>query len=176
MDRFDNISIGALVVLLVVSTAVICDHRSEAQPDRNRSQQKPAPQEDPAARAELERAGKLIRNLLEAGSLSQAEVLVLELVRKYPYQGEPHMLMGDLLMRKQDPVQAMIAYKQAIDVEPDYLDKKTPLFQGKKLKGAAAEALSEIENRVRLNPGDASLQQEKKVIHYLYRRIAGSCG
>jgi hypothetical protein len=176
MDRFDNISIGALVVLLVVSTAVIYDHRSEAKPDRSRPQQTPAPQEDPAARAELERAGKLVRNLLEAGSLSQAETLVLELVRKYPYQGEPHMLMGDLLMRKQDPVQAMIAYKQAIDVEPDYLDKKTPLFQGKKLKVAVGEALAEIERRLKQRPHDGALKAEKKTVYYLYRKIAGSCG
>ena len=86
------------------------------------------------------------------------------------------MLMGDLFMRKQDPVKAMHEYRQAIDLNPDYLDKKTPLFQGKKLKVAVGEALAEIEHRLRQNPGDEALRSEKKIIYYLYRRIAGSCG
>jgi hypothetical protein len=86
------------------------------------------------------------------------------------------MLGGDLLMRKQDPVRAMYEYKQAVDLNPDYLDKKTPLFQGKKLKVSVSEALTEIEGRIRKSPGDESLKREKKEIYYFYRRIAGSCG
>lgn len=175
MDWFDKASIAALVVLGIASSAVIMGHRSEARPDRNKVQRMAA-QEYPAARSELESAGKLIRNLLEAGNLSQAEMLIGELIRKHPYQGEPRMFMGDLLMRKQDPVRAMDEYKQAIDLNPDYLDKKTPLFQGKKLKVAVGEALAEIENRLKLNPGDEALKREKKAIYYFYRRIAGSCG
>jgi cytochrome c-type biogenesis protein CcmH/NrfG len=175
MDRFDKISATVLVVLGLASSVVIMGHRGEVKPDQNKVQRLAA-QEDPAARQELENAGKLVRNLLEAGSLSQAEVLIGELIRKHPYQGEPHMLMGDLLMRKQEPVRAMYEYKQAIDLNPDYLDKKTPLFQGKKLKVAVGEALVEIEGRIKKDAGDESLKREKKVIYYFYRRIAGSCG
>jgi cytochrome c-type biogenesis protein CcmH/NrfG len=175
MDSFDKASVAALVVLGLASSVVIMGHRSEVKPDQNKVQRLAA-QEDPAARMELDNAGKLIRNLLEAGSLSQAEALIGELIRKHPYQGAPHMFMGDLLMRKQDPVRAMYAYQQAIDLNPDYLDKKTPLFQGKKLKVAVGEALTEIESRIRKDPGNGSLKGEKKVIYYFYRRIAGSCG
>jgi len=175
MDHFDKASIAVLVVLGLASSVVIMGHRSEAKPDQN-TVQRMAAQEDPAARSELESAGRLIRNLLEAGNISQAEALIGELMRKHPYQGEPHMFRGDLLMRKQDPVRAMYAYKQAIDLNPDYLDKKTPLFQGKKLKVAVGEALAEIESRIRKDPGDEALKREKKVIYYFYRRIAGSCG
>lgn len=175
MDRFDRLAIAALAALLAASTAVIYDHRGEAGPVSAGPLQAAAPA-SPADRAELERAEKLARNLLDAGNLTQAEPLVRELVRAHPYQGGPHMLMGDLFMRQQDPVQAMAAYRRAVDIEPDYLDRKTPLFQGKKLKNAVSEALAEINSRLKQNPGDALLQREKKVIHYLYRRIAGSCG
>jgi hypothetical protein len=72
-------------------------------------------------------------------------------------------------------VRAILEYKEAVDLNPDYLDKKTPLFQGKKLKTAAAEALVEIGNRLKLNPGDEQVKRERKIIYYLQRRIAGSC-
>jgi len=175
MDWFDKASIVAILVLGIASSAVIIGHQGELRPDQNKLQIMKA-QEDPAARSELENAGKLVRNLLEAGNFSQAEALIRELVLKHPYQGEPHMFQGDLLMRKQDPVRAMQEYKQAIELNPDYLDKKTPLFQGKKLKVAVGEALIEIESRIKKAPGDEALKREKKTIYYLYRRIAGSCG
>jgi len=175
MDRFDKASLAVLVLLGIATSAVIMGHRGEVRPDRD-NVQRMAAQEDPAAQAELESAGKLIRNLLEAGNFAQAESLIGELARKHPYHGEPHLFMGDLLMRKQDPVRAMYEYKQAIDLNPDYLDKKTPVFQGKKLKIAVGEALSEIESRIKKVPDDQALKREKKVIYYFYRRIAGSCG
>lgn len=175
MDRLDTISILAIAGLLIGSGIVISGRSGEPKPDHGRRQQMSAA-ENPAASPELDNAAKSIKKLIEAESLAQAEVQIRELMRKYPYQGEPHMLMGDLFMRKQEPLTAVHEYKQAVDVNPDYLDKKTPLFQGKKLKVAVGEALAEIDSRLRQNPGDESLRKQKKIIYYLYRRIAGSCG
>ncbi len=175
MDRFDALSAVAAAALLVGSFAVAHDHAVGAKAGRN-GQPVTAAADNPLTSTELDSKGRLIRNPLEAGSLPQAEILVQDLVRKYPYEGEPHMLMGDLLMRRQEPVKAMHEYKEAVDLNPDYLDKKTPLFQGKKLKVAVGEALAEVTNRIRLAPGDESLKSERKIIYYLYRKIAGSCG
>jgi len=173
MDWFDRISIGAMAVLSVGTFVLVQGHRVEVRPDRELQQR--APVADAAANAELAPNVRLIKNLIEAGNLPRAESMIRELKQKFRYQGELSMLMGDVLMRKQQPIMAMHEYKEAIDLNPDYLDKKTPLFQGKKMKIAAGEALTEIENRNRQNPDDASLKHEKKVIYYLYRRIAGSC-
>lgn len=175
MDRLDRISIWAIVILIIGSFALIGGHMGEAKPDRNMQQRAAAP-EYPAVNGEISSKAKLIRNLIETDNLNKAEAIIGELIQKYPYEGEPHMLMGDVLMRRQEPVRAMHEYREAIDSNPDYLDRKTPLFQGKKLKVAVGEALAEIERRQRLNPGDASVRSERKVIYYLYRKIAGSCG
>jgi tetratricopeptide (TPR) repeat protein len=173
MDWFDRISIGAVVALSLGSFILVQGHRREVKPDRNLQQNVVVAE---ATNGELDGKVRLIRNFIEAGNLPQAESMIRELKQKFPYQGEISLLMGDVLMRKQEIVKAMHEYQEAIDLNPDYLDKKTPLFQGKKLKTAVGEALAEIENRIRQNPDDASLQQEKKVVYYLYRRIAGSCG
>jgi hypothetical protein len=174
MDRFDRIAIAAIIVLASVSFTLILGHKGKGSPDRK--QRQGAAPAVTAPSAELDAGVRLARNLIEAGSLSQAEALLRELKGKFPYQGEPAMLLGDVFLRRQEPVRAMHEYKEAIDLNPDYLDKKTPLFQGKKLKSAVGEALAEIDGRLKASPGDAALRQEKKTIYYLYRRIAGSCG
>jgi hypothetical protein len=173
MDRFDRISIGAVMALSVGALVLVQGHGGEVKLDRDLQQK--APVADAAANGALAANVRMIKNLIESGNLSLAESMIREQKQKFRYQGELSMLMGDVLMRKQQPVMAMHEYKEAIDLNPDYLDKKTPLFQGKKMKIAVGEALAEIENRNRQSPDDPSLKHEKKVIYYLYRRIAGSC-
>jgi len=174
MDWLDRLSIWAIVLLVISSSALIAGHVGEAKPERGLQQRATVP--DRAASAgEVEGKVKLARNLIESDSLDKAETLCRELVQKYPYEGEPRMLMGDLYLRRQDAVKAILEYKEAIDLNPDYLDRKTASFQGKKLKKTAAEALAEIEKKVRLNPGDEDMKRAKKNIYYLQRKIAGSC-
>lgn len=174
MDRLDRISIWAIVVLIISSFALISGHMGEARPDRN-PQQRAAVANTAATGGEIAGRIKLARNLMEAGNLVKAEVLVRDLIQNNPYEGEPRMVMGDIFMRRQDPVRGMLEYKEAIDLNPDYLDKKTPLFQGKKLKIAVREALAEIDEGLRQNPADESLKKDRKTLYYLQRRIAGSC-
>jgi len=174
MDRFDTASLLLAATLLAASAWVSSGHSHD--PKQDKAKQTASQVEDSAASAELASKGTLVGNLLEAGNLAAAEALARELAQKYPYSGSPHMLLGDLAMRKQDPIGAMHEYQQAVDFNPDYLDKKTPQFQGKKMKVAVAEALAEIEKKLKQNPGNDALKQEKKTAYYLYRKIAGSCG
>ena len=175
MDRLDRISIWAIVLLVISSSALISHHMGEARPERN-GQRKAVVHASAGLSSETEGMIRTARNLMDGGSLEKAETLVKELVRKYPYEAEPYMLMGDIFMRRQEPVKAVLKYKEAVDLNPDYLDRKTPLFQGKKLKLTVKEALSEIESRMKADPGNETLKEDKKNIYYLQRRIAGSCG
>jgi Flp pilus assembly protein TadD len=174
MDWLDRISLWAIVILVISSFALISGHMGEAGSDRAVQQRMVVP-DDGAGRGEITDRLKVIRSLVEADNYSKAEVLIREMGQKYPYEGELHMLMGDLLMRKQDPVGATLEYKDAVDLNADYLDKKTPSFQGKKLKRAVAEAVSEIDRKIKASPGDESAIKNRKAIYYLQRRIAGSC-
>ncbi|MBI5099944.1 MAG: hypothetical protein HZB30_11975 [Nitrospirae bacterium] len=174
MDRLDKISGLAIVLLIITAVVLISSHMGEAGPDSIVHERK-ALAERPAVNGEMAEELKLIRTLIEANTLDRAEALTRELMQKYPHEGEPHMMMGDISMRRQEPLKAMPEYRQAVDLNPDYLDKKTTLFQGKKLKVAVKEALTEIEKAIRLNPDDASMNSGRKNVYYLQRKIAGSC-
>jgi len=175
MDRLDKISISVIIILAIASFVLAGGYKSEAGPNRNAAKKK-ASANYALANGEIENKVKLARNFMESNNIEKAELLVKEMIQKYPYEGEPHMVMADIFLRKQEFVMAMPEYKEAIDINPDYLDKKTPLFQGKKIKTAVREALAEVEKRLDADPGDKEMKDQRKTIYYLERRIAGSCG
>ncbi|OGW37069.1 MAG: hypothetical protein A2Y97_01655 [Nitrospirae bacterium RBG_13_39_12] len=174
MDRLDRFSIWAIVILIIGSSALISHHVGETKPGQN-IQQKMTTSVNTAAISDIESNSNDIKRLIEGNNLSRAEILVKELVQKYPFEGEPRMLMGDIFMRRQDPVNAILEYKEAVDLNPDYLDKKTSLFQGKKLNIAVKEAIIEIEKRIKADPDDKLMKKYRKDIYYLQRKIAGGC-
>ena len=98
------------------------------------------------------------------------------MLEKYPYEGGAHMLKGDIMMRKQDPVAAIYSYRTAVEFNPDYADKKAPLFQGRKIKVAVDEAESIIETALLNNSDNKDMKKAKKTMYFLLRSLAGSCG
>ena len=86
------------------------------------------------------------------------------------------MLKGDILMRRQQPIAAMYEYKEAISLNPDFLDKKTKSFQGKKIKVTVDEAMAAIESGLNQNPGNSQLKDDRQAVYFMKRKIAGSCG
>ncbi len=174
MDTLDRISIWTIAVLIISSFALMGRHAGEARPVRNNHQAAKAA--GGIADAELDARVKAAKAMIEGGNLGKAEMLTRELASKYPFDGEPRMLLGDIYFRRQAPVKAVLEYKEAVELNPDYLDRKTPLFQGKKLKTAVKEALEELGKMIAEAPGDESLRKTRKIIYYMQRRIAGSCG
>ena len=172
MDRLDKIAALALTGLAVWALAlvVIQEHRPDDHP--------PAPAQqaelrvDPALKQKLD----LTRNLLADNNIEQAQGLIAELIRAYPYEATPYLLQGDAFLYRQDVMAAMRAYRRAVDLNPDFLDKKSKLFQGKKIKKTVEDAGAAIESGLAARPEDERLLASRKTYYYMLRKIAGSCG
>ncbi len=119
---------------------------------------------------------KMISDLIAQNNIKKAEAVLGEMLEKYPYEGGMHMLKGDIMMRKQDPVSAIYSYRTAVEFNTDYVDKKTPLFQGRKIKVAIDEAKNIIESELIKNSDNKDMKKAKKTVYYLLRSLAGSCG
>ncbi len=172
MDKLDKLSLLAIIILVASTSFLVAvyadDTRNEAQSQIR--------QQVRIFNPELDKRIKVARNLLENNNLLKAEELATALISEYPYNGAPHMVIGDVHLRKQDPVAAMVSFRNGIDLNPDYLDKKTKIFQGKKIEATVLEAKGIIEKDMRANPGNKELKQKRKTVYYMLRRIAGSCG
>lgn len=173
MDTLDKKSITAIIALVTAITVLLLLQGNVDQSENISARPRI---EERIYSPELEKKIKVASDLLASNNLEKAEVLINGLLSEYPYEGQPYMLLGDLHLYRQNTLQAMLAYKEAISYNPDFLDKKAPVFQGKKIKITVKEARSYIEEQLARNPGDTQLKKHKKAIYYMLRKIAGSCG
>lgn len=172
MDKLDKLSLLAIIILVVSASLLVVVHANDTQ---NRDEFV-VRQQVRVFNPELDRKVKVARDLLDNNNLLKAEELATMLISEYPYDGAPHMVVGDIELRKQDPVAAMMSYRNAIDLNPDFLDKKTEAFQGKKIKATVLEAKGVIEKDLAAGSGNVELREKRKTVYYMLRRIAGSCG
>ena len=175
MDRLDRISLLLLLLFAVAGGAVALVHQNREEfdlraPTRSRAT---APVIPTVPAPEIAAVSRLV----SSGSLEVAERRARALVATYPDAGAGHMLLGDIFMRRQDLRRAVLAFREAILRNPDYLDKSAPEYQGKKLKHVVDEAVRALETDAGAAATDRTQQRRyQAVLHYMQRKIAGSCG
>jgi tetratricopeptide (TPR) repeat protein len=173
MDNLDKYSATSIVLLIILSTILIFYQISSGEADNRDTM---VQRQYNAPNPELKKKVQIASALMDNSNLDKASVLIEELVSQFPYDGSPYMMLGDLRIRQQAPIEAMLAYKEAVDLNPDYLDKKAPDFQGKKIKSTVNEARHLIEVELNKNSADENLRSYRKTVYYMLRKIAGSCG
>ena len=174
MDKLDKITILGVTVLTLYASILLFMSNGQPQADQANKSKQPAHQY--IINPDLDKKITLAKNLMEQDNLEKTELLVNSLVGEFPYEGKLFMLKGDIMMRRQQPIAAMYEYKEAISLNPDFLDKKTKLFQGKKIKVTVEEAMAAIESGLNQNPDNSQLKDDRQAVYFMKRKIAGSCG
>ena len=174
MDQLDKWAVIAIIILVVGGVFIISNHSVKNNPtDPVRSG---ARQAVIIISPEFDSKIKLTKTLLTTGNLTKARELIDGMIKDYPYDGRPYMLLGDVYIHDQQPVLAMDEYRKGIDLNPDFLDKKTALFRGKQIKGVLSEVSQQINAGLEKTPGDPELKAHRETLYYMLRRVAGSCG
>lgn len=175
LDRLDRVALAVLALLLVSALGLIIFQPGQVGQVSGRA--RGVRQSVVVINPELDKKLAAATNLINGGDPSKAGQMLDALIAEFPYEGGPHMLKGDLFLRQQQPVEALLEYRLGVDLNPDYLDKKMKeVFQGKKVKRTLEEARLVIEGGLARTPGDASLREQRKVLYYMLRKVAGSCG
>ena len=174
MDTLDKWTIFIISVIVIYAGALIVRADGDPREDLNRNPAIQAAQV--IINPELDKKIELARTILVQGNVEKSETLVNSLLEEYKYDGRLYMLKGDILVRRQQPVAAMYEYKEAVEMNPDFLDKKTELFQGKKIKITVEEAMTKIASDLERRPDDVQLRNDRETAYYMKRKIAGSCG
>lgn len=174
MDKLDKLTIISVLFLAVYASVLLALEYDPARSVEEKELEVAAKQH--VVTPELKNKIQLAKNLLIQDNLTKSESLVESLIREYPYEGTLYILKGDILMRYQKPIAAMYEYKEAISLNPDFLDKKTNDFQGKKIKVTVEEAMSAIESGLQQNPSNGQLKDHRQTVYFMKRKLAGSCG
>ncbi len=175
MDKLDKMSTGAIAVLVVWMLFLVVQEMNKPVPDQDlESARKEAAAKryfDPAYDKKI----TLAKKLLIANNIDSVTKIVDEMIVAYPFEGMPFMLKGDIALRRQEPIAAAIEYRKAVDLNPDFLDKKADDFQGKKIKKTVEESLSIIELAFKNGTSSSKTKEDRQVMYYMLRKIAGSC-
>ncbi|MDY0352217.1 MAG: hypothetical protein RBR09_13260 [Desulfobulbaceae bacterium] len=174
LDSLDKWALLIIALAIIYGAALLVSGNGLSQAGEDDRRRQPAPQL--VMNPELDNKIQQARDLLVRENLDKTEMLVDSLLGEFPYEGRLHMLKGDILVRRQQPVDAMYAYKEAVELHPDFLDKKAELFQGKKIKVTVEEALAAIEAGLKGNPDDTLMKDHLQTVYFMKRKLAGGCG
>ncbi|MCA1765918.1 MAG: hypothetical protein LC633_06695 [Desulfobulbaceae bacterium] len=173
-DRFDKLVIIAVAVIALAGSLLLVSHagRDQSAGGGNSLSRQAVVIISP----EFDNKLKVAKTLLNGGNLSKARELISSMIEDYPYDGRPYMLLGDMYVRNQQPVAAMLEYRKGVDLNPDFLDKKAELFRGKQIKNILEEARLAIGGDLEKRSEDPAPEEHLEIYYYMLRRVAGSCG
>lgn len=174
MDALDRWTVLIIILTLISAAGLLI--AAEKQPEEGVAGLRRQPASHLVLNPELDNNIQRARDLLARENLNQTEMLVDSLLGEFPLEGRLHLLKGDILVRRQQPVAAMYAYKEAVELNPDFLDRKTELFQGKKIKITVEEALAAIETGHGEDRNGTGMKGHLQTVYYMKRKLAGGCG
>ena len=177
MDWFQRINIVALSALMLVTTAMLVQHeisvrRSAIHAIDSTERLKRHYSDIQADNARIF-AGVLSRQ--KAGQYETAMKKLREIMQSHGDSAYAHVLMARLSYTQGHLADAIHAYRLAVEKDPDYVDKNTPLFIGKEIMDIITESRGKLNREKKLKPGDMKIRTAVNDIYYLQRRIAGGC-
>ena len=113
--------------------------------------------------------------LLNQKQFSPAIEKLQEIKAAHPKNSLSSVYLAQLQYNQGKIAAAIHSYRVAVDREPDYVDKKTPLFIGDKIMDLINESRSKLNREKKLKPGDKTIRLALEDVYYLERRIAGGC-
>lgn len=176
-DWFERINIMVLATLVLVTTGMLVrnemEHRTAGAGVVSGNELfKRHYSEIQARNATVYRE---VIELEEAGRLDQAMAKLRSIIKGRGDDAYAHLLMARLYYGQGHLADSIHAYRLAVEKDPDYVDKKTPLFHGEEIMERITESRTKLNREKKLKPGDRKILTAINDIYYLQRRIAGGC-
>lgn len=113
--------------------------------------------------------------LAEQRQHSAAMDKLKEIETAHPDKDGSLLWRGQLQYELGEIADSLASYRQAIDKEPGFIDKKSPLFAGTRIRQHVEESQAKLLREQTLKPGDSSIKKALDELLYIKRRLAGGC-
>ena len=111
----------------------------------------------------------------EQGLYTEAMAKLEDIRKKYPEKPMSYVYLAQLYLEQGRLADGIHNYRRAVEMEPDYVDERTPLFIGDKIKGLVTEGREKFGREKALKPKDKEVRKALRDIYYLQSRLAGGC-
>jgi predicted Zn-dependent protease len=176
MPLIHKFTIAALAVLVTVTAAMLVQHNLSvasvpATDGPDVLQQK-------AFDEFIARNREMFGNtdaLITARNFDQALEKIEQIRQQHPDNPQVFVYLARVRYAQGRIADAVTNYRRAVEMEPGYTDKTTPLYIGDRINELLPEARTKLNREKKLKPGDASIRAGLEDVYYLQRRIAGGC-
>jgi tetratricopeptide (TPR) repeat protein len=176
VDWLDKLSIAAIAGIAVVTIGMLASH--ELMERRQHNPGGEAKTEESPYALQMEEDARLfaeVRTLEEQGRYQEAMAEVKGIMENYPEKPTSYVYLGRMHFKQGELAQSIAYYRQAVEMEPDYVDERTPLFIGEEIKEIVEEGREKFGREKELKPDDQQVRDALKHIYYLQSRLAGGC-
>jgi tetratricopeptide (TPR) repeat protein len=176
MDWLDRLSMAAIGVLILVTVGMLA--HQEMLKRRRHNPGSGAKEAKQSYALQMEADKKLysgVDALKKQGRYGEAVAKLENIMRIYPDKSLSYVYLAQVLVKQGKLGDAIHNYRRAVEMEPDYVDERTPVFIGKDLKAVVEEGREKFGREKTLKPNDDDVKQALEDVYYLQRRLAGGC-
>jgi len=116
-----------------------------------------------------------VTSSMEKGLYTEAAAKLRDVMEKYPGKSLSYVYLARLSVKEGKLGDAIRNYRRAVEMDPDYIDKRTPFFAGSEIKEVVKEGLEKFSREKKLRPQDETVDEALKGVYYLQRRLLGGC-
>jgi tetratricopeptide (TPR) repeat protein len=176
MDRFDKFNITVLVLISLITIGMLVNQeiikRRQGNHEAAAAEKTRYYAEQMALNAKIYQE---VISLKEQEHYDEAMTKLQEVMKTYPGRSQSYVYMAQLSLKSGKLADTIHNYRLAVENDPDYLDKKTPLFIGSEIRALVTESLEKFGREVKLKPNDKAVRNTLTDLYYLQRRLAGGC-
>ena len=171
LDKFDIVNISAALILAAGAVFYGMGYGSTAAADGIAAARSGRIKADPKMDSKIAAA----KVLMDSGQMRKAALELKDLCRKDPFDASAHALLGQACSSLQDYPSAVKEYRMCLELDADYVDKKSGKFIGNGINCTLSECTPQLESVLSKNPGDKQASGAIQDVHYLERMLAGGC-
>ena len=177
MDWLDKINISVITVLSLVTIGMLTAHELDTAKNTTGDDTTVSTHVAPVntVSATDDTIFIDVETLQAKGLYSEALVTLEEIMKEHPRMSMSSVHLARINVKMGHVAKAIAEYRKAVEMDPDYVDKKASRFIGPEIKKFTTQSKLVIEKQLAENPDNKETKRALKNIYYLQRRLAGGC-
>ena len=176
MDRFDKFNITVIALISLITIGMLANQeiikRRLGNHEATEAERARYYAEQMALNAKIYQE---VISLKEQELYGEAMTKLQDIMKTYPGKAQSYVYLAQLSFNTGKLSDTIHNYRLAVEKEPDFMDKKTPLFIGHEIKELVKESLEKFGREVKLKPNDKEVRNTLQDLYYLQRILAGGC-
>ncbi len=176
MDWLQRLSIVAIAALALITMGMVVNQEIDEKRHSSSRAMAGAGADSYALQVEMDK--KIYQDVtsdMKQGLYAEAMAKIKGIMEEHPEKPMSFVYLAQLNLKEGKLGECIQNYRRAVEMEPDFVDERTPLFIGDEIKEPVTEGIEKFKREKALKPNDEEVKKTLKDVYYLQRRLSGGC-